>query len=177
MTRSKEGELRARAAAERSMTAMGYSLAALSREAGVDPGTVGDFIGGKRWPRREKLAAIERALMLNPGTLALLAESDTDDSADVKTSHPPRTSPPSPEQGRAAAEMVQHQLHPGLRRFTDAELIREMQTRTLFYAARLTALGEGALRWSVADDGGDELVSAPPNGEEAARHASSSDQK
>jgi transcriptional regulator with XRE-family HTH domain len=146
------------------MTAMGYSAAALSREAGVDPGTVGDFIGGKRFPRREKLAAIERALMLNPGTLGRIAESDDGENVPVAV-HPPRTTAPTPEQGRATAEMMQHQLHPGLRRFTDAELSRELHARTLLYAARLTALGEAALRWTVADDGGDELVSAPPSSE------------
>lgn len=147
------------------MTGMGYSLAALSREAGVDPGTVGDFIGGKRWPRREKLAAIERALMLSPGTLAHVAETDADDGVEVHIVHPPRNGPPTPEQARQALAHLQGQLHPAMRRFTDAELIREIQTRALSYAARLTVLGEPALRWAVADDGGDELVSAPPAAE------------
>lgn len=140
------------------MASLGFSAAALAREASLDPSTVGDFVAGRRWPRREKLAAIERVLMLAPGVLSAIAEGGTGEGvATVK-----RTGRPDAAVGEAVAEEMRHRLHPGLRRFTDAELLREIEARALLYAAELTAKGEPMLTWAMADDGGDEIVSGPP---------------
>lgn len=42
---------------------------ALAKRAGLNRDTVGDFLGGKTWPQPTRLAAIEAALDLDPGTL------------------------------------------------------------------------------------------------------------
>lgn len=50
----------ARRRVEEELADRGWNIADLAREAGVDPGTVGDFVGGSRWPQfstRGKLAA------------------------------------------------------------------------------------------------------------------------
>lgn len=160
MTRTKIGEQRTREAALRAMSTQGYSAAALAREAGLDPGTVGDFLAGKRWPRREKLAAIERALMFADGTLSRMAEGAPGEARPIMVERRGRL---TPEDAEAMAVDIAYRMHPGLRRFTDADLIRELQARTFYYAARLTALGEASLTWTVSDEGGDEAVSGPPN--------------
>lgn len=159
MSRTKIGEKRARATAEKAMATLGLSAAALAREAGVDPSTVGDFVGGRRWPRREKLAAMERVLMLAPGTLTTISEGGGSGGAPRRRE---RTGRPPADVGGSVAEEMRHRLHPGLRRFTDAELLREIEVRALFYAAELTARDLPMLTWSMADDGGDEIVSGPP---------------
>lgn len=40
---------------------------------GADPGTIGDFLNGKRWPKIGTQGKIERALAWTPGTLRLIA--------------------------------------------------------------------------------------------------------
>jgi hypothetical protein len=40
---------------------------------GADPGTIGDFLNGKRWPKIGTQGKIERALGWTPGTLRLIA--------------------------------------------------------------------------------------------------------
>lgn len=159
MSRTKIGEKRARATAEKAMATLGMSAAALAREAGVDPSTVGDFVAGRRWPRREKLAAMERVLMLSAGTLTSIAEGGEDE---VLPRRRARVGRPDAEVGAGLAEEIRHRLHPGLRRFTDAELLREVEARALLYAAELTARDVPTLTWAMADDGGDEIVSGPP---------------
>lgn len=42
----------------------------------LDPGTIGDFLNGARWPRRSTLARIELALGIEPGTLGMLAREE-----------------------------------------------------------------------------------------------------
>ncbi len=45
-----------------------------AKRAGVDPQTLGDFLAGRRWPRRSTIDKIEEALGLTPGTLAASGE-------------------------------------------------------------------------------------------------------
>jgi hypothetical protein len=40
---------------------------------GADPGTIGDFLNGKRWPKLGTQGKIERALGWSPGTLRTVA--------------------------------------------------------------------------------------------------------
>ncbi|HET6154322.1 MAG TPA: hypothetical protein VFE15_15365 [Marmoricola sp.] len=40
---------------------------------GADPGTIGDFLNGKRWPKIGTQGKIERALGWTPGTLRTIA--------------------------------------------------------------------------------------------------------
>jgi hypothetical protein len=40
---------------------------------GADPGTIGDFLNGKRWPKLGTQGKIERALSWAPGTLRTIA--------------------------------------------------------------------------------------------------------
>ena len=47
---------------------------AFAKRAGVDPQTLGDFLAGRRWPRRATLDKIEAGLRLTRGTLAALGE-------------------------------------------------------------------------------------------------------
>ena len=46
----------------------------LATRAELDPGTVGDFLAGHRWPRIATLGKIESALGLNPGDLQAFAD-------------------------------------------------------------------------------------------------------
>ncbi|MDI1289365.1 MAG: helix-turn-helix transcriptional regulator [bacterium] len=52
----------------------------LARKAGIDPGTVRDFLAGNRWPQMSKLAAIEDALGWATGSIDLLANGADGDS-------------------------------------------------------------------------------------------------
>lgn len=71
---TEEGKVRARQTAWGKLKRLNWSNADLASAAGVDPATVGDFLGGKRWPRPATLDRIETALGLTPGTLAGLGE-------------------------------------------------------------------------------------------------------
>jgi transcriptional regulator with XRE-family HTH domain len=159
MTRTPDGEQRARAAVQQTMGTRGFSNASLAREAGIDQGTVGEFLNGRRWPRADKLAAIEKALGLEVGAITRIAG---DGEASAAGAWAPRTAPPTPEVGVQAAERLRHQLHPGLRRFTDDELVAEIRTRMLLVASLLHGYGEPVLVWRIGEDGGDELGSVPP---------------
>ena len=97
--------------------------------------------------------------MLSPGTFTSIAEGGAGESP---TRRRERVGRPAAEVGAGLAEEIRHRLHPGLRRFTDAELLREVEARALLYAAELTARDLPMLTWAMADDGGDEIVSGPP---------------
>jgi transcriptional regulator with XRE-family HTH domain len=47
----------------------GWNVRDLAREADLDPGTVGDFLAGTRWPRMGTRGRIEKALGIDPGEL------------------------------------------------------------------------------------------------------------
>ena len=55
------------------MTRHGWTPAELAVRAGVDPGTVRDFVNGERWPQTKSRSAIEDALEVGRGTLELVA--------------------------------------------------------------------------------------------------------
>ena len=52
----------------------GWNVRDLAQAADLDPGTVGDFLSGVRWPRTGTRGRLEQALGLTPGTLQRIAE-------------------------------------------------------------------------------------------------------
>lgn len=56
------------------MSEKGWNPATLGDNAGIDYGTAGDFLNGKRWPKIATLGKIDRALGWTPGTLAAVGE-------------------------------------------------------------------------------------------------------
>lgn len=65
-----DGRTRARLAVTAEMAGRGWSPARLATEAGADPGTIGDFLNGRRWIKLPTQGKIERALEWDPGTLS-----------------------------------------------------------------------------------------------------------
>jgi transcriptional regulator with XRE-family HTH domain len=61
---------RAREAVRTAMGQKGMSNKELAQAAGVDEGTVGDFLNGKRWPRPGNLVKLDTALGWDAGTIA-----------------------------------------------------------------------------------------------------------
>ncbi|WP_040161334.1 helix-turn-helix domain-containing protein [Nigerium massiliense] len=61
---------RARALVRTEMARQGLTFAALASAAEIDPGTLGKFLDGTRWPHIPTRAKIESALGLDPGTLS-----------------------------------------------------------------------------------------------------------
>lgn len=56
------------------MTHQGWTPTRLAREAGVDNGTVADFLSGERWPQARVQGKLERALGWPAGAIADLAD-------------------------------------------------------------------------------------------------------
>jgi hypothetical protein len=50
---------------------------AFAKRAGIDPGTLGNFLDGTRWPQSRTLSKIEAAIGWTPGYIAELAEGST----------------------------------------------------------------------------------------------------
>jgi transcriptional regulator with XRE-family HTH domain len=74
-----------RSAITRRMTDLGWNTADLAREAGVDPGTVGDFLNGKiRSPQRATRAAISRALGWDADAIDQLRAGNPDAATTVR---------------------------------------------------------------------------------------------
>lgn len=65
-----EGQSRARLAVQAAMAARGMNPGDLARKGNVDPGTVGDFLSGQRWPKLRTQGRIEDALGWPAGTIA-----------------------------------------------------------------------------------------------------------
>lgn len=63
-----DGRTRARLAVTAELAHRGWSPARLAAESGADPGTIGDFLNGKRWIKVPTQGKIERALEWPPGT-------------------------------------------------------------------------------------------------------------
>ena len=82
---TEEGKAAVRQAVKAGMR--GESQQRFAERAGVDQGTLSDFLSGNRWPINRTLNKIETALNLKEGTLAALGE---------KT--PPEEAPKIPEQ-------------------------------------------------------------------------------
>lgn len=72
MAQTKNQERAARAVAAR-MAYLEWNNAQLVAATGSDPGTIGDFLNGKRWPKIGTQGKIERALGWSPGTLRDIA--------------------------------------------------------------------------------------------------------
>lgn len=73
MTDPDANRARARTAVLEAMSERGLSKVELARAAGLDAGTVGDFLDGSRWPRVPTLAKIDAALGWDPGTTGAVA--------------------------------------------------------------------------------------------------------
>lgn len=88
-----EGDVqRAAAAVKARLAQLGWNAADLARQSGIDPGTVGPFLRGKRSPRTATLTALEKAIGWEPGTIERAAQGqsihveavpDTADAASV----------------------------------------------------------------------------------------------
>jgi transcriptional regulator with XRE-family HTH domain len=52
----------------------GWSQGQLAQRAGVDSGTLGDFMAGRRWPRNTTQFKIEQALGWRTGSIARIAD-------------------------------------------------------------------------------------------------------
>lgn len=72
MSARDEGRARARQAVYVAMAQREWNPTDLQRGAGLDPGTVGDFLNGSRWPRPKTLAKVERALGWPAGSIAAM---------------------------------------------------------------------------------------------------------
>ncbi|MGD7788176.1 helix-turn-helix domain-containing protein [Propionibacteriaceae bacterium Y1700] len=68
------GKREARRAVMGAMASKGWNPATLAEHAGIDYGTAGDFLNGKRWAKHATLAKIEQALGWTPGTLAAIGD-------------------------------------------------------------------------------------------------------
>lgn len=65
-----EGRTKARLAVTAELASRGWSPAKLAQEAGADPGTIGDFINGKRWIKIPTQGKIERAFGWPAGSIS-----------------------------------------------------------------------------------------------------------
>jgi len=71
-------DIRAAAAAiEVALGAKGWNQADLVRDAGIDNGTLGDFLAGRRWPQVRTRSRIETSLGMELGTIARIADGET----------------------------------------------------------------------------------------------------
>lgn len=65
-----EQRTRARLAVSAVLASRGWSPARLAKESGADPGTIGDFLAGRRWIKLPTQGKIERALGWEHGTIS-----------------------------------------------------------------------------------------------------------
>lgn len=82
------GKATARRAVLAEVASRGWNPAALADAAGIDYGTAGDFLNGKRWPKVATLGKIDVALGWTPGTLAAIGEELQDGPADSVSAAP-----------------------------------------------------------------------------------------
>lgn len=73
MPTKEENRTRARAVVASQMARLRMSRADVADRAGIDPGTLGDFLDGRRWPKAPTQGKIEDALELESGTIATVA--------------------------------------------------------------------------------------------------------
>lgn len=64
-----DSQTQAREAVRRAMAEQGLNNADITRATKLDKSTVGDFLGGERWPRPATLVRIDEALGWSPGTI------------------------------------------------------------------------------------------------------------
>ncbi len=77
---------RARTLVQTEMARQGLTFAALADKAEIDPGTLGKFLDGTRWPHIPTRAKIESALGLEPGSLSAPGVSVTSASTPEEAS-------------------------------------------------------------------------------------------
>ena len=65
-----EGRIRARLAVTAELAHREWNAARLASHSKADPGTIGDFLAGKRWIKLPTQGKIERALEWPPGTIS-----------------------------------------------------------------------------------------------------------
>jgi len=98
-----EGRTKARLAVQAELAHRGWNPARLATESGADPGTIGDFLAGKRWIKIPTQGKIERALEWQAGAIAVIeaggdppplesdsvgADPDDDDLFQIKMRRP-----------------------------------------------------------------------------------------
>jgi hypothetical protein len=95
-----DGRTRARLAVSAELARREWSPARLATEAGADPGTIGDFLNGRRWIKLPTQGKIERALEWDAGTLSSIeagidpretvapADEDDEDLFELKMRRP-----------------------------------------------------------------------------------------
>lgn len=76
MAMTEEQMRRAARYIDAAMGTKGWNRIDLAREAGVDGGTVTDFLDGNRWPQTATRAKIETALGLDIGDISAAAEGE-----------------------------------------------------------------------------------------------------
>lgn len=81
MAQTKNQQRAAQAVAAR-MAHLEWNNAQLVTATRADPGTIGDFLNGKRWPKIGTQGKIERAIGWKPGTLAAIAAGGPDPDPD-----------------------------------------------------------------------------------------------
>lgn len=69
-TNEDPGRKQARLLVAQAMAEKELSRSDLARRAGIDPGTLGDFLDGHRWPKAPTQGKVERAVGWEPGTIA-----------------------------------------------------------------------------------------------------------
>lgn len=70
---TQEHQNKARQAVSAELAARQRNPLWLTREAGIDAGTLADFLGGTRWPKTATQGKIEKALGWEPGTINAMA--------------------------------------------------------------------------------------------------------
>lgn len=73
MAMTRENQDRARQAVSAELAARQRNPLWLTQQAGIDAGTLADFLGGSRWPKTATQGKIERALGWEPGTINAIA--------------------------------------------------------------------------------------------------------
>jgi hypothetical protein len=70
---TREHQDRARQAVSAELAARQRNPLWLTQAAGIDAGTLADFLGGSRWPKTSTQGKIERAIGWQPGTINAIA--------------------------------------------------------------------------------------------------------
>lgn len=124
----------AAAAVEAAAGEKGWGIGELATQADVDPGTVGDFLGARRWPQLKTRGALERALGWPAGSISRIAEGGQPPI--VQPAPPPEPEPfdlaaeanrLTPRQQAAVLAVVRAMLDPGAPEPTDEPDLSQVQ--------------------------------------------------
>ena len=111
-----QGQRRASDAVAAQLASWEWNNSRLVAATGVDSGTIGDFLNGKRWPKIGTQGKIEKAMGWPGGTLRQVAAGQ--DPPPI-SQEPPGSSPPDP----STPERVD------LSAASDADLVNELRRR------------------------------------------------